>query len=81
MIHYTQKIAPMRVEEAYECDVCHNIYTPLKGDPTQEMEMEEFLHIHFVGGYQSIFGDGNQVDCDICQHCLKSLLGEYLRVE
>lgn len=35
----------------------------------------------FVGekGYGSIFGDGIKIECDICQHCLKKLIGEYCR--
>ena len=38
------------------------------------MEFQEFHHIDFVGGYGSVFGDGNRVRCDICQHCLKDII-------
>lgn len=30
------------------------------------------------GGYSSIFGDGVIVRLDLCQYCVKKLLGEYL---
>jgi hypothetical protein len=63
--------------ESVECDVCHQTY-----DCKEEIyETQEFLHINFTGGYESVFGDMNKVECDICQHCLKRLLGEYLRID
>jgi hypothetical protein len=34
-----------------------------------------------VGGYSSIFGDGNSVSIDLCQGCLKQNLGPWLRVD
>jgi hypothetical protein len=63
--------------ESVECDVCHQTY----GYDSEPYEMQEILHIDFVGGYQSTFGDMSRVQCDICQYCLKELLGKYLRVE
>jgi len=44
------------------------------------MEAQEFLSYSSVGGYASVFGDGAQVDFDLCQHCVKSLLGSAIRV-
>lgn len=58
---------------AWICDKCQERYD----DP---FEMQEFHHIDFVGGYGSVFGDGNQVLCDLCQDCLKELLGPFLRI-
>ena len=43
-------------------------------------EAEELVSIDRVGGYCSIFGDGNRISVDICQHCLKDVLGEWLRI-
>lgn len=43
-------------------------------------EWEERIAIAFRGGYHSIFGDGNAVELDLCQHCVKEVLGPWLRV-
>jgi hypothetical protein len=42
-------------------------------------EIQEFKHLHFIGGYGSVFGDSDTFKLDICQHCLKSILGPYIR--
>lgn len=64
--------------EAIECDVCKRRW---KTEGDDIMEVQEFHHINFVGGYDSVFGDSMCVRLDICQHCLKDLLGKYLRIE
>lgn len=43
-------------------------------------EWEEQISIAFRGGYDSIFDDGNAVELDLCQHCVKEVLGQWLRV-
>lgn len=43
-------------------------------------EWEERISIAFRGGYDSIFGDGNTVELDLCQHCIKEVLGQWIRV-
>lgn len=45
-----------------------------------ETEFYEMTCIDFKAGYGSIFGDGNGVQVDLCQHCLKLTLGSWLRV-
>lgn len=45
-----------------------------------EVEFSEMTSIHMNEGYGSIFGDGNDVQVDLCQHCLKLTLGQWLRV-
>lgn len=34
-----------------------------------------------MGGYGSVFGDGDTLVLDMCQHCLKQKLGEFVRIE
>ena len=62
------------------CDICKKTY---QYDDTTEaqFEIQEFLHIRFTGGYGSVFGDGDRVECDICQRCVKEKLGAYMRVK
>jgi hypothetical protein len=43
-------------------------------------EYQEFLSIQFTGGYGSIFGDEANCELDLCQYCVKELLGSWLRI-
>lgn len=45
-----------------------------------DFEWQERVSIAFRAGYGSVFGDGNLVELDLCQHCLRDLLGPWLRV-
>ncbi|MDR7299502.1 NMD protein affecting ribosome stability and mRNA decay [Pelomonas aquatica] len=45
-----------------------------------EVEFQDFVSIALKAGYASIFGDGNDVQIDLCQYCLRSSLGPWLRV-
>lgn len=56
---------------AYICDCCHKEYT-------DDFEMQEFLCYHNTGGYGSVFGDGVEMNVDLCQHCVNKLLGEFM---
>lgn len=49
---------------------------PVAGD----FEYQERLAIRFRAGYDSVFGDGNLVEADLCQHCVKEVLTDYLRI-
>lgn len=62
--------------ESLQCDICQKEY-----GPQDFLDTQEFLHINFVGGFGSIFGDMNRVHADICQDCLKDKLGEYLKID
>ena len=42
-------------------------------------EYQEALRIAFSGGYASIFGDGSTFECDLCQRCVREVLGSFLR--
>ena len=44
------------------------------------MEIQEFIRIYNRGGYSSIFGDGAPIELDMCQHCFKDKLGQYIRI-
>ena len=55
------------------CDICKKEYD---ADENWD-EVQEFHHINFTGGYNSIFGDGTRVECDICQYCLKNMIEKY----
>ena len=72
------KITEMKshvVEEVtkIKCDVCGKEY-----EIDDAFEIQEFVHIEQTGGYGSVFGDGTQIHLDMCQHCMKEKLGEYL---
>jgi hypothetical protein len=54
------------------CDKCGSEYFG-----QDILELQEFLHINFTGGYASVFGDGIHVECDICQHCLKEMIDNF----
>ena len=44
------------------CDKC-------KKEFTDDLELQEFHHVSFRGGFNSVFGDGVCVRADICQNC------------
>ena len=77
MIKTKTKIIESIEEEviAYICDVCGKSY-----DPNNDIfEVQEFHHIRFTGGYGSLFGDGERIECDICQHCLWKMIAPVYR--
>lgn len=76
MIHTEKHQVTELIEVAKECDRCHTKYDV----DVEYTETQEFHHIAFIGGYGSIFGDQNQVECDLCQHCLQELIGDICRI-
>jgi hypothetical protein len=58
------------------CDRCGREMVP----NDQDFEHQERVAISFRGGYSSVFGDGNLVEADICQHCVQEVLGPWLRI-
>ncbi len=69
--HWVHKLE--QVIDSVVCDKCKEEYTGT-------MELQEFHHIKFQGGYGSVFGDMNEVECDICQYCLKDMIGDIARI-
>ena len=59
--------------ESIRCDVC-NLLTILP------IEIESFHSIEFIAGYDSVFGDGNEVECDICDACFYLLIKDFCRI-
>ena len=45
-----------------------------------DLEHQERLALRFRAGMDSVFGDGALVESDLCQHCVKEVLGPWLRV-
>ena len=54
------------------CDCCKNEFT-------DQIDLQEFLCYHNIGGYSSVFGDGEIMSLDLCQNCVKKLLGDYIQ--
>ncbi len=64
------------------CDICGKTYTYDTYDTEADniLEIQEFIHIKNNCGYGSIFGDGDTIELDMCQHCFKEKLGQYIRI-
>lgn len=75
MLEYQDKV--VQDVAACTCDRCQRRMTP--GDDDL-WEWGEKLSVSFHGGYGSIFGDGNKVEIDLCQQCVKETLGAWLRI-
>ena len=60
---------------ASACDRCGR-----RMSPDVPGEWQERLSIEHLGGFDSVFGDGNTVCIDLCQHCMQELLGPWLRI-
>lgn len=58
---------------AKTCDRC-NIHAE-SGD----FEFHEFMSIEHIAGYGSVFGDGETLQLDLCQHCVKTVLGQWIK--
>lgn len=63
-------------EELVVCDRCRREMGP----DAKDFELQERTAIRFRAGYGSVFGDGNLVEADICQHCVQEIFGKYLRI-
>lgn len=73
-------IKDVRTVTGVICDVCGKSHHIGNNNINDELEFYEFINIHHDCGYGSIFGDGNQINIDICQYCVKKLLGKHLHV-
>lgn len=69
---YRREEVFQRVLVSCTCDRCKKEYDDI-------MEIQEFLHYINDAGYSSVFGDGNMLDLDLCQYCVKEVLGPFIR--
>jgi hypothetical protein len=79
MIKYKTIIVEQFEPEFIICDKCKKQFAI--GLSADEYDIQEFHQIHFTGGYNSVFGDMADVQCDLCQHCLRELVGQFCRVD
>lgn len=56
--------------------VCDRCKSEVRGD----VELQEVIHLRLRAGYGSIWGDGNVVECDLCDGCGHLLLDPYGKV-
>lgn len=74
MLIYTEHTTTVKVVSGFKCSVCGTVVE-------DEMETQESHSIIISGVYSSVFGDGALGRLDICQHCLKAKLGEFIEWE
>lgn len=55
----------------FRCDRCQAIHE-------DALEVDERKTIFVHGGFGSVFGDGVELQCTLCQNCVKECLGKYL---
>ena len=60
----------------YKCDICGRIAKANSTDITEMTEYNGFIKIRECGGYGSVFGDEEEINYDICQHCFYNFLKE-----
>ena len=70
MIIYKTETIEQKIMDKFFCDRC-------KKEVFGDMELQDAYSIRLLGGYASVFGDGCKVDCDLCQQCLKELIGDF----
>ena len=72
----------MQLKTMEAVSVVHQIRCERCGKETErgELGFAEMTSIGFDAGYDSIFGDGNRVEADLCETCLRDTLGAWLRV-
>lgn len=75
MIESITKSIEIKEEVSLTCDKCGKQY-----GSEDTYERQEAYRFRFTGGYSSVFGDGNKISCDLCQHCLKELIGEFCKI-
>lgn len=75
MLIKSKKKQTATVVVGFKCDRCGK---DVSCDDTYEYQ--ESLHINFVGGYGSVFGDGTKVECDLCQNCLQELIKDFCHI-
>ena len=68
-----------KIVDKITCDKCGKVADFGTENESKFFDIQEWLHINFIGGYGSIFEDGGEYACDLCQQCTKELLEPYLK--
>ena len=74
MLTFATRTREEQVPVECVCDRCGKKITP-----DDVFEWEEKYLVRFTGGYGSVFGDGEQIECDLCQAFLSELIGPLCR--
>ncbi|MFP3588591.1 hypothetical protein SCB29_33915 [Paraburkholderia sp. SIMBA_055] len=74
MLEYQDKV--IQEVAACTCDRCNKRMT--RDD--HDSGWHEHVSLSFRGGFESIFGDGNEVSVDLCPQCVRDTLGAWLRI-
>ncbi len=56
MINYKEVPTTEHEIVSFQCNICGKVYD------AGGLEIQEFHHIRFCGGYGSVFGDGNEIN-------------------
>lgn len=75
MIFFDEVSIIKKKVRAIQCDRCKKTFKVEE----DILEIQEFHRINFTGGYASVFGDEERIECDLCQNCLKELIGGFYR--
>lgn len=67
-------IETMCIVHQIRCDRCG------KEVERGEIGFTQIRSLGFDAGYDSVFGDGNRVELDLCEPCFRDTLGAWLRV-
>lgn len=71
---YTSETIRQDRLDVIKCDVCK------RAEDADSIEAHSFVSISDQCGYGSVFGDGHQIDLDMCQYCAKEILSAHIRV-
>lgn len=69
---------PLTVQELVAC-TCDRCQRRLTSDELGEWQ--ERLSFDHSCGFESVFGDGTTVRLDLCQRCVREVLGQWLHIE
>lgn len=71
----------MQLKAIETVSVVHRIRCDRCGKEVERVGFGDMVSIGFATRYGSIFGDGNRVEVDLWEPCLRDTLGVWLRVE
>ena len=72
MIKTTTQTVEKKIMTSAQCDRCKTEYS-------DAMDIQEFLFIDEIGGYQSAIGDDVHFQLDLCSDCQKVMFEGFLR--